>query len=333
MLESLQVTTSRTFCFFETGENLIRNDEPSPTRSAVLTRMSHSHLRIGTFQRLAYLGEKENLIRLVDYSVQNYFPELLQKADPSSPELAVLFFRQVVENLTKLAAQYMLTGFVHGVLNSDNLNITGESFDYGPFRFLPHYDQDFTAAYFDTNGLYSYGRQPLAFHWCLKQLGRTLQFAYLDFPTDEVLNDFSDIFNEHSQKIFFERLNLMSRSEDENTKLMLEFFTFLEKTKVPFEQFFFDLHSGINDQRLQKSPLNKFYVSQEFKNLRQAFSSFEILDLKLAEHSYFKNDRPCTLLIDEIESIWSHIAQKDDWSIFNKKIDQIRSFRGIYNLT
>lgn len=329
MLESLGVNTSRTFCFFETGENLERGDEPSPTRSAVLTRMSYSHLRIGTFQRLAFLGEKENLIRLVDYSVQNYFPELLQRANKSTPELAVLFFRQVMENLAKLVAEYMLAGFVHGVLNSDNLNITGESFDYGPYRFLPHYDQDFTAAYFDSNGLYSYGRQPLAFHWCLKQLGHTLQFAYLDFPTDEVLADFADIFNEHSQKIFFKRLNLIPRSDDVNTKLMLELFTFLEKTKAPFEQVFFDLHS-FNEARLQNSPLNKIYVSEDFTPLKEAFASFEIADFKLAQHDYFKNKLPCTLLIDEIESLWSPIAEKDDWSIFNKKIEQIRSFRNIY---
>lgn len=332
MLESLGVTTSKTFCVFETGEALQRNDEPSPTRSAVLTRMSHSHLRIGTFQRLASLKQSENILRLIDYSVRNYFPDLLSQASESTPELAALFFRRVSENLCGLAAQYMLSGFVHGVLNSDNMNITGESFDYGPYRFLPTYDIRFTAAYFDHSGLYCYGRQPSAIHWNVSQLGLALKAAHPQLPVEEILHDFGDLFTDRCLELFLRRLNLTAQDPVTDQELMNQYFQWMHTTQAPFEQVFFDLHSGVNEERLKKSPLHDLYTSENFKPLEELLRAHEIQDLKLSEHSYFKQITPCTLLIDEIENLWAPIAQNDNWSIFSQKIDQIRSFRGIYRL-
>src|SRR5436305_4835132 len=162
MLEALGVNTSKSFALFETGEALERGDEPSPTRSAVLTRLSHGHVRIGTFQRLAFFGEVENIRKLARYCLANLYGE------PGDDPLRL--FDLVSEATARLAASYLAAGFVHGVLNSDNINISGESFDYGPWRFTPEWDPDFTAAYFDHYGLYSFGRQAEAIHWDLAQL-------------------------------------------------------------------------------------------------------------------------------------------------------------------
>ncbi len=169
MLEALGVTTSRTFSLIETGEALVRGDEPSPTRSAVLVRLSHGHIRIGSFQRLAYLGDQDNLARLVDYCLK-YLLGL-----PSGTSPALTLFEAVVARAADLAASYMVAGFVHGVLNSDNISITAESFDYGPWRFTPTWSPGFTAAYFDQTGLYSFARQAEAIHWDVAQLARALQ--------------------------------------------------------------------------------------------------------------------------------------------------------------
>nr|MBP8246913.1 YdiU family protein [Phenylobacterium sp.] len=163
MLEALGVPTSRSFSLIETGEALERGDEPSPTRSAVLTRLSHSHIRFGTFQRQAFLEQPHEIVRLVDYVIETYYPELDKAPDRTSALLTA-----VVERAGTLAASWMAAGFVHGVLNTDNMNITGESFDYGPYRFLPHNDPNFVAAYFDSQGLYSFGRQPEAVFWNLQ---------------------------------------------------------------------------------------------------------------------------------------------------------------------
>src|SRR5678816_2197080 len=170
MLEALGVNTSKTFALFETGEELVRGDEPSPTRSSVLTRLSHGHIRIGNFQRFAFFGDTESLAKLSRYCLEY----LLGEPVGDDGENALRLFDRVCTATATLAASYIVAGFVHGVLNSDNINITGESFDYGPWRFAAEWDEEFVAAYFDEIGLYAFGRQPEAIHWDVAQLAGCL---------------------------------------------------------------------------------------------------------------------------------------------------------------
>ncbi|MGB3927522.1 MAG: protein adenylyltransferase SelO family protein, partial [Sphingobium sp.] len=121
MLEALGVNTSKTFSLIETGEALERNDEPSPTRGAVLVRLSHSHIRIGSFQRAAFLDDTALLERLTDYALTRLYGETAGDNPPAQ------LLGRVVERTADLATSYMIAGFVHGVLNSDNINVTGES--------------------------------------------------------------------------------------------------------------------------------------------------------------------------------------------------------------
>ena len=159
---------------FETGEALERGDEPSPTRSAVLTRLSHGHIRIGTFQRLAFLGEADRPQRARPLLPRNLYARAPPQMRPKTRCTCSIWSADATATL---AASYLAAGFVHGVLNSDNINITGESFDYGPWRFTPDWDPEFTAAYFDHYGLYAFGRQPEAIHWDLAQLAGCLSLV------------------------------------------------------------------------------------------------------------------------------------------------------------
>ena len=169
MLEALGVPTSVALADRD-RRGLQRNDEPSPTRSAVLTRLSYSHIRFGTFQRHAYFDRADLIERLFDHVADLLpRPRALAAADRPPALLAA-----VVARSARLVARWMAAGFVHGVLNTDNMNITGESFDYGPYRFLPRNDPNFTAAYFDETGLYAFGRQPEAVFWNLRQLAGCL---------------------------------------------------------------------------------------------------------------------------------------------------------------
>ena len=127
LLSSLGVSTSQTLSIIETEENLHRNDEPSPTRSAVLVRRSKSHIRIGTFQRLSYLNEDNNIEKLTRHVIQNYFPSL-----NNSENINILvenFFLESVKRIATMTGRITAAGFVHGVLNTDNFNVTGECFD------------------------------------------------------------------------------------------------------------------------------------------------------------------------------------------------------------
>ena len=177
MLEALNVPTSRTLSLIETGEALDRGDEPSPTRSAVMVRLSHGHIRIGTFQRLAYFRDEDAMRRLTSYVLRELYGE--ESDDP------VRLLDLVVGRTATLAARYMAAGFVHGVLNSDNINVTGESFDYGPWRFAATWDPAFTAAYFDHQGLYAFGRQPEAIGWDVAQLAASLRLIAPSEPLIE----------------------------------------------------------------------------------------------------------------------------------------------------
>ncbi|HWU02234.1 MAG TPA: YdiU family protein, partial [Novosphingobium sp.] len=197
MLEALGANTSKTFSVIETGEALMRGDEPSPTRSAVLVRLSHGHIRIGTFQRLLVLEENAHMADLVDYALRLY-PGPPPPADaPGRDEPAVILLHQVVERLADMAASYVAAGFVHGVLNTDNMNISGESFDYGPWRWLPRWDSGFTAAYFDHAGLYAFGRQAEAIRWNCGQLAVALRALASAPPLIAALERFDGLYQHH----------------------------------------------------------------------------------------------------------------------------------------
>ena len=217
MLEAQGVNTSKTFSVIETGEELWRGDEPSPTRSAVLVRLSHSHIRIGSFQRLMALGQDDALARLVDYCLVQ-FPGPPPPADaPGADQPAVMLLHQAVERLADLAASYMVAGFVHGVLNTDNMNITGESFDYGPWRFLPRWDPGFTAAYFDHSGLYAFARQPEAIRWNLGQLAIALRPLAQPEPLVAALERFGPLYQAALLRRFLWRIGADSAGPEADT--------------------------------------------------------------------------------------------------------------------
>ena len=205
MLEALGVDTSKTLSLIETGEELERHDEPSPTRGSVLVRLSHSHIRIGSFQRLAYLGDTANMERLLDYSLTTYMPDVSPEGDNARAEK---FLAEVARRVAATGADWIAAGFVHGVLNSDNINITGESFDYGPWRFLPRYDPAFTAAYFDETGLYAFGRQPDALAFNLTRLAECLLPLGEQSGLEQALNTFWPAFQAAMWNAVLRRLGL-----------------------------------------------------------------------------------------------------------------------------
>ena len=171
-LYALGVNTSRTFSLIETGESLWRGDEPSPTRSSVMVRFSKSHIRFGTFERFEYHNRPDLIRELLEHVIDVYYPSVRLFADQQ--ERFVRFYDELVDRVAKLVAQWMSVGFCHGVLNTDNMSITGESFDYGPYAFMDRYDPRFTAAYFDYAGRYSYGNQPIICQMNLKALQKPL---------------------------------------------------------------------------------------------------------------------------------------------------------------
>jgi len=323
MLEALGANTSKTLSLIETGEPLQRNDEPSPTRSAVMVRLSHGHIRIGSFQRLGTLGEHELLNGLVDWSLETYFGGA---KGTNAEEKAAELLSHTAETTANLAADLMVSGFVHGVLNTDNINITGECFDYGPWRFLPEFDPSFTAAYFDHQGLYCYGRQPEAIQWNLYQLAGSMLGVARENTLRPILEKFPEHFSNKMREKLIVRLGLKSRGLQEDEPLLLAFHSMLASHKAMYEQTIFDWYGGgASKDRAASSPQSSIYQSAEGLSFQEAIGAFEPLEAIALSHSYFARSTPCTMLIDEVEAIWSHIDERDDWSVFTDKITEIRA--------
>ena len=314
MLEALGVNTSKSFSLFETGEKLMRGDEPSPTRSSVLVRLSHSHIRFGTFQRLAHLADTDRLERLLTYAIAEYHPEV-----GDGEGRAARFLTKVTRANAALTASYMVAGFVHGVLNSDNVTITGESFDYGPYRFLPTYDPELTAAYFDQGGLYAYGEQPRAMLRNVMRLAGSLRPIAPDVAVGPLAAEFEETLEKETVRRVVDRLGVVPNA-NADPALVAAAYEFLEESRIGYDRFFFDLYGG----RLRRELSD--YAGAAWENLRGVLDLFTPRRAKLP--AYFDGDAPCSLLIDEIEEIWSAIAERDDWAPFCAKITSIRAMGG-----
>ena len=305
MLEALGVETSRTFSLIETGEELQRGDEPSPTRSSVLVRLNHGHIRIGTFQRLAHSQDVENIAKLTEYVLRHYFGE-----EPGN-DAPQRLLGHVAARTARMAGRFMAAGFVHGVLNSDNINVTGESFDYGPWRFAPSWAPTFTAAYFDQRGLYSFGRQPEAIYWDVMQLASSLRLITDEEPLIEAMDAFPEIFQREVADAMLWRLGVVPRVEQDRA-LVGAIERVLVETETPIDRFFFDGFGGT---------LPDSY-GEPFAELRAQLVQYA--PRKPRDHPYWSDPAPCAMLIDEVEAIWARIAQEDDWAPLNAKVAAIR---------
>jgi uncharacterized protein YdiU (UPF0061 family) len=326
MLEALGVYTSKTLSLIETGEKLIRNDEPSPTRSSVMVRLSHSHIRIGSFQRLAALGEVDNIRRLAAHCIVYFWPDAAEASDPVAG-----LYDAVTGAVAQMGAEWFAAGFVHGVLNTDNINVTGESFDYGPWRFLDRYEPAFTAAYFDQTGLYCFARQPEALSWNLARFGESLIPVSSQAAIEPIFHDYPRRFQQALARQTFARLGLMPGDAPEAARaLMLSYWTAMQETAPPVQRAFFDLLGGGIPERLRASPIRATFETAAWAEVIEGLRALPRapgLDPALA-HPVAGDPEPETMVIEEVEAIWSAIERDDDWQPLADKIARIRRIAG-----
>ncbi len=306
LLEALGCDTSRTFSVIETGEALMRGDEPSPTRSAVMVRLSHGHIRIGTFQRLLALEEPDHMAQLVDYCLRHYTGPEAPTDAPGRDEPAVRLMHQVVERMADLAASYMVAGFVHGVLNTDNMNISGESFDYGPWRWLPRWDASFTAAYFDHNGLYAFGRQPEAIHWNCGQFAVALRLLVDAPPLIAALDRFGPLYSEAIARRWCWRLGVRSLGAERDAALVAGSERAMRDSGEPPDVFFHRHRGGRAAEGAMADVLSGYEAVPD------------------DTHTYWQETAPQSMPIERVEALWSAIDTEDDWQPVHDAVAAIR---------
>ena len=200
------------------------------------------------------------------------------------------------------------------MLNSDNINISAESFDYGPWRFAPEWDEGFTAAYFDHAGLYAFGRQPEAIQWDVAQLAGCLTLI-ADAPAlSDVLATWAARFEAVLFGKLLARLGIASSGEADR-ELVSALLGALRSRAIGIDRLFFDWRGG-------RVPADPVYSAAPFERLKTALAGRG----RPLTHPYWSEPAPCTMLIDEVEAIWAAIADRDDWSPFDAKIAAVRRF-------
>lgn len=163
---ALGVPTTRALAAVSTGQGVMRE---GVLPGAILTRVASSHIRVGTFQFFAVRGDTDAVRALLDFAIDRHYPQVRDAEDP-----ALAFVRAVMERQARLVAHWMSVGFIHGVMNTDNTSVSGETIDYGPCAFMDHFDSTTVFSSIDRNGRYAYGAQPRVIGWNMARLAETL---------------------------------------------------------------------------------------------------------------------------------------------------------------
>ncbi len=326
-LHQMGVRTSRCLSMLETGEQLWRGDEPSPTRSSVMVRFSRSHIRFGTFERL-YCIERPDLIKkLLDHVIEYYYPSFQGK-----PDSYVLFYAELVKRVAQLTAQWMAAGFCHGVLNTDNMSITGESFDYGPYAFIPSYDLQFTAAYFDYSRRYSYGRQPAICQLNLAALQEPLGVVIDPTDMENSLALFGEYYQAEYKNLMLKKLGFSQIELPQSNQLFEFTILLLRDTQIGYHDFFSQLAQSFSpfwrsdaNSILELADIPAQYLNN-WRNLYHEILTQLTLDEMDNVAPRLKQSNPKTALLRPvIESIWEPIANEDNWQPFYDLLKRIYS--------
>jgi uncharacterized protein YdiU (UPF0061 family) len=325
-LHRLGVNTSRCLSLIETGESLWRGDEPSPTRSAVMVRFSQSHIRFGSFERLHYLQRPDLVKNLLDHVIYYYYPHLTTAENPY-----VDFYRELVQRVALLSAQWMSAGFCHGVLNTDNMSITGESFDYGPYAFINTYDPNFTAAYFDYGGRYSYGNQPLICRWNLELLQKPLSLVIPFEGLQKGLSYYDLDYDRFYHSLMVKKLGFENLSQNLGKKLVKETINLLKESQYSYHQFFADLALQFNygwhensDLILENTEIRSTHLHSWRQLYHQALEGFVREELDGIKDRLDRFNPKIVPLRSIIEAVWHPITTEDNWQPFYHLLEQFK---------
>jgi uncharacterized protein YdiU (UPF0061 family) len=240
-LHALGIPTTRSLAVVTTGESVFRE---TPLQGAILTRTAASHIRVGTFEYAAARGKPDELRALADYTIRRHFPDLDTAENPY-----LTFLKDVMERQASLVARWLLVGFIHGVMNTDNMSLCGETIDYGPCAFMDAYDPNTVFSSIDHHGRYAYGRQPQIAQWNLARLAETLlplihgdQQKAIAMAT-EAISGFPDAFRRYWLAGMRAKLGL-SNQETGDASLVDDLLDGMHRHGADFTNTFRDLASG-----------------------------------------------------------------------------------------
>ena len=237
-MHSLGIPTTRSLAVVKTGENVIRE---TPLPGAILTRVAASHIRVGTFQYVTATEDEKNLKTLFDYTINRHYPKIKDSKTPAIDLLKIVMEKQI-----KLVVDWMRVGFIHGVMNTDNMTISGETIDYGPCAFMDAYDPETVFSSIDHNGRYAYFNQPGIAKWNLAKFAETL-LPLIDKNKDkaikivtEIINNFGEIYKKNWLEMMRKKLGLIEKKNNDE-KLINDLLSLLHEQKADYTNTFCSL--------------------------------------------------------------------------------------------
>lgn len=310
-MHALGIPTTRSLAVVTTGESIIRETELT---GAILTRVAASHIRVGTFQYVANLGKVEELKILADYTIQRHYPEL---ENIENRYLSLL--EEVINRQAKLIAKWQLVGFVHGVMNTDNMTISGETIDYGPCAFMDTYDPETVFSSIDIQGRYAYGNQPYMAAWNLSRFAESLLPLLHDNLEQAVklaqgeISKFGELY--HSYWIAGMRAKLgIFNEEEQDDSIIKDLLDLMKKHQADYTNTFIALTFDKRDN-------NNLFGTQEFAQWYERWQSRlgRQPESKAESNQLMRNSNPAVIPRNHrVEEALEAAVEKEDYSVMNR---------------
>jgi serine/tyrosine/threonine adenylyltransferase len=316
-MHHLNISTSRSLAVIKTGEAVYRENIQE---GAVLTRVMKSHIRVGTFEFASFFGTREDLQQLTDYTINRHFPE-----HKTSEQPALRLLEEVISAQIKLVAQWMRVGFIHGVMNTDNTSVSGETFDYGPCAFMNAYHPETVFSSIDANGRYAFGNQHRIIKWNLSRFAEALlPIIHEEKETSvklaqQAIDAFDGLWDRTYYRVMFNKLGI-EHEKNGDRSLLDELLVWMRSTHADYTNTFSALSSG-NDS--DNNPLVKPIPGLWLKKWRKRVSG-NSNGLQTAL-SIMKKTNPVFIPRNHLVEEALEKAVSADVSLFNQLLDMLKT--------
>lgn len=309
-MNALKIPTTRSLAVTTTGETVMREKE---LQGAILTRIAKSHIRVGTFEYVSQWGSTKDLKALADYTIKRHFKERLYSENPY-----LFLLNEVVKKQAELISKWQLVGFIHGVMNTDNMSISGETIDYGPCAFMDIYNPKTVFSSIDIYGRYAYENQPKMAAWNLARFAETL-IPLLSNNEEEAINlaqksifNFNELYEENWYSGMRKKLGLFNREEEDKNLIEL-LLNIMEKYKADYTNTF----SNLTLENTQKMAM---FSSDEFKKWNELWEERLKRQNENKEESIklMKKNNPRVIPRNERVEEALEYAEKGDYSLLKK---------------
>ncbi len=313
---NLNIPTTRCLAVVTTGEPVIREEI---LKGSILTRVASSHIRVGTFEYTAKFGTKENLKKLADYTIKRHFKEI---AKDDNPYLS--FLKGVVKRQASLIAKWQLVGFIHGVMNTDNMLISGQTIDYGPCAFMDTYNPETVFSSIDTHGRYAYKNQPKIGAWNLSRFAETLlplidenQDQSIKLAQDAVI-EFYELFHNYWMSGMRTKLGIFNKEEDDE-KLFDDLLNIMHKNNEDYTNTFINLTFSKEDKGM--------YETSEFRIWHNKWQARLQRQSQIKEESFelMRSSNPAVIPRNHRVEEALSAAEKDDYSVLDNLMRALTS--------